>query len=153
MTQLAPRTKADYPYVPKVRVDDPALLLPSFQPVVGKVFWRLVELGFVPVVFDTLRTPAEALKNVQKGTGSKNSLHLHGAACDLVCSDHLWSCREHKCKFYDHLRELWLEHAYIGPLGDYPHGQALPVSQQANFRALPPAQRDAFVKVWLAKKR
>lgn len=147
-----PRTKADYTYAVKTRVDDPQLLLPAFQPIVGRIFWRMVELGFEPVIFDTLRTQAEADKNAANKKGSKNSLHLFGAAVDLTCARHGWLCHTQECAFYTTLRKLYLRHCYIGPAGDYPHGQAIPVSQQALFRGLPESQRNAFVKVWLLKR-
>jgi hypothetical protein len=141
-----------YPYKLRLKTDDVALLLPAFQPVVEKIFAHLQDLGFEPVVFDTLRTQAEADHNAAKGTGSKNSMHLYGAACDLVCNQHSWKCHVHGCKFYEQLRQLALKHAYIGPEGDFPHFQALPVSQQALFRRLTESQRNAFARVWLMKR-
>ncbi len=141
-----------YPYALRYQADDPALLLPSFQPVVERIFARMQDLGFQPIIFDTLRTQAEADRNAAKGTGSKTSLHLFGAAVDMICNRHGWACKAKDCRFYDTLRKLYLKECYIGPAGDMPHGQALPVGQQVNFRRLPPEQRDVFVKVWLAKR-
>lgn len=146
-----------YPYKPRYRTDDPDLLLPSFRPVAERIFARLQELGFRPVVFDTLRTTEEALADAKKGTGVVDSMHLYGAACDIICNLHGWSCKAKGCKFFTALRRLALAECCIGPEGDMPHFQAVPVGrwQQAirhegvgNVDAL-----DAVVRKYQATRR
>jgi hypothetical protein len=120
-------------YKLKYRQDDVDLLLPTFRASVVRVVARMQALGFEPVVFDTLRTLEEAARNAAKGTGILNSLHLYGAACDVICNVHGWTCNAKRCKFYTVLRRVALaEGCCIGPAGDLPHFQAIPVGAWQN---------------------
>jgi hypothetical protein len=132
-------------YKLKYRQDDVDLLLPTFRASVVRVVARMQALGFEPVVFDTLRTLEEAARNAAKGTGILNSLHLYGAACDVICNVHGWSCAAQKCKFYRRLREVYLaDGCCMGPVGDLPHFQAVPVGRWQNkIRALGTAEASA----------
>ncbi len=145
----------------RLRTDDITLLLPSLQPVVQALLDRMADLGYKPHLFDTLRTPEEALKNARRGTGVQKSMHLYGAAADIICSDHLWSCKAKSCKFFTVLaREAKALGLYAGAdFGDFPHVQALPFTPAAQnaLRSLGTgrsdadiAAKDAVIRRWLA---
>lgn len=128
--------------------DDIALLLPCFQPYVRYVKQALVERGFHPVVWDTLRTQAEANANAKRGTGSKNSMHMHGVAVDFICGEHMWGCQAEGCGFFEALQEigkaLGLVCVHIKGHIDWPHLQCVSVADQNAVRRL---------KTWDAKDR
>lgn len=140
------------------RSDDINLLLPTFQPVARQVLDNMRKLGYDPCPFDTLRTPAEAAKLFARGVGSRNSIHLYGAAMDVICNRHGWDCHAHGCKFFADYGRV------VEDLGlvwggrwktrvDLPHCQAVAVKDQAAFRALPGFNaRNAFVAEWLARR-
>lgn len=131
------------------RLSDPGLLLPSVQ---ERLDWalRLVRAdGFHPLVFETRRSKSRAADLARRGTGSADSMHIYGAAVDVVCAYHLWNCRHHGCGFFPALGRaaedvgmVWGGRWKSRP--DSPHIQAVPVRLQARFRALPEAERDAF---------
>ncbi len=126
--------------------DDVDLLLPSFAIVVRRLLDAMRARGFDPVPFDTLRTPKEAAKFATKGVGSRNSMHLYGAACDVICGAHGWDCREHKCLFFGTLGSeaealgLTWGGRFRDRTGrkrfDGPHVQACTVAQQGAVRAI-----------------
>lgn len=142
--------------------DDLGLLLPSFQPIAGKLLATMTELGFEPVPFDTARTPTEAAANAVKGTGSVHSIHIWGCAMDVICDKHGWQCKAKGCKFYVALgreaKALGLIWGGDWPKGDMPHVQVIPVAWQSRMRALDPgpaglAARDALVQKYLSSQR
>lgn len=142
----------------RYKADDINLLLPSFIPYVAEVLARLKAAGFSPVLFDTLRTPVEALRNAQKGTGSLNSIHMYGAAADVICGEHGWSCAQAKCKFFERVgvevEALGLVWGGRFSRADKPHFQCVPLKHQAAFRALGhderhAAARDKAIRQWL----
>lgn len=134
----------------RYRSDDLTLLLPSFERKARLVLSGMDARGFEPVPFDTVRTAAEAAKFFARGVGSKDSMHLYGVACDVICDLHGWSCSAHGCKFFSVLGEVveglglvwggrWKRH-------DLPHFQGVSVADQPILRAIKdPAERDAFV--------
>lgn len=141
----------------RYRADDVGLLLPSFQPVVRSLLKTLEALGYEPVPFDTLRTTEEALRNAKRGTGIVDSVHRHGAACDIICQRHGWSCRDHDCDFYAVLGREARAHGLVWggdwKRRDLPHVQAIAVSDQNALRALKTwDEKDAFVAKRLAKR-
>ncbi len=137
----------------RIREDDITLLLPSFQAPVQKLLDRMRDLGYSPILFDGLRTAAEALRNAKRGTGVVQSMHLYGCAADIICEDHLWSCKDKKCKFFTKLgqeaealglvwggrfkKKVLRAGKWVVVEGyDQPHVQAIPVSAQNAMRAL-----------------
>jgi hypothetical protein len=138
--------------MPRYRADNVDLLLPFFA---GKTYAVLASMeakGYKPVPFDTLRTPAEAAKFFARGTGSKNSMHLYGAACDVICDVHGWGCQAKGCNFY---RDLGISVELQGLVWggrfrsrvDLPHFQICSVADQPAVRAIKDwAERDEFCK-------
>jgi hypothetical protein len=143
--------------VSRYKADDVGLLLPSFQPVIRELLRRMEMLGYEPVPFDTLRTAEEALRNAQRGSGIVDSIHRHGAACDIICGVHGWSCAQHGCDFYNVLgREAHGRGLVWGgswPKRDLPHVQAITVAEQKQLRALETwEEKDAFVAARLRRR-
>lgn len=124
----------------RYRSDDIEQLLPTWREKVRELMLRLGELGFKPVLFDGLRTLEEAKRNAAKGVGIVKSIHCYGAAADLICDQHGWSCQAARCRFYD---VLGREAEALGMVwgarfsrADMPHVQGIPVRWQAEMRAL-----------------
>lgn len=120
--------------------DDIELLLPTWREKVRELMNRLGELGHRPILFDGLRTMDEAKRNAAKGVGIENSIHCYGAAADLICSKHGWSCQGQHCRFFVNLgREadamgiVWGGHF---TRVDLPHCQGISVHMQKEMRAL-----------------
>lgn len=143
----------------KYKADNIDLLLPSFAAKVRQVIENMEGLGYDPIPFDTLRTPAEAAKFFARGVGSKDSMHLYGVACDIICGIHGWECRKNKCKFFTDLGKT------VESLGlvwggrfknrnDMPHFQSCTIADQAEVRAIKdPVARDAFIAARLCKPK
>lgn len=138
---------------------DLSRLLPAFQPLASQLLEALRERDFSPVPRSTARTAAQAAANARVGTGIRNSLHLYGAAVDVICGEHGWSCRTHGCAFFEALGEVAESLGLVwggrwhrkgrGP--DMPHVQCVALHDQDAFRALATAEeRDAFVRSRLA---
>ena len=145
-------------YKLRYKEDDINLLLPSVRERVVGVISDMKDLGFQPVLKDTLRTSAEAAANELKGTGIRLSMHMFGVAADVICNQHGWSCQQRGCKFYKKLgyavesRGLY----WGGHFGDMVHMQGLPFTTavQDALRALGRGPdsldaRDAFVRRYL----
>jgi hypothetical protein len=145
----------------RYKQDDIKLLLPSMQLQVQAVLDRMTKLGFKPVLFDGMRTAEEAARNAAKGTGIKNSIHMYGAACDIICDDHGWQCRAKRCKFYTALVRTYKELGFVAgadfPSVDQPHGQGVTLAHQNAMRALGTASssvaaRDKMVREHFGEK-
>jgi hypothetical protein len=118
--------------------------------------------GYDPVPFDTGRTPEETARNVAKGTSKAKggSMHEFGAAVDVICNKHGWSCGKAKCKFFDRLQvnaeALKLLNGTVFSMVDRPHCQGVGLRQQAAIRKLGNrpetlTQRDALVQKFLSR--
>lgn len=151
----------------RYRQDDITLLLPSFQPEVQAVLDHMTGLGFKPVLFDGLRTPEEALKNEANGKGKANSIHIYGAAADVICDEHGWSCAQKKCKFYTKLVGVVRSRGLVTgadfhdkqgrPKVDQPHFQAVLPKDEAKMRAFGAGEssvpsRDKMVQSFLKER-
>jgi hypothetical protein len=126
----------------KYKSDDVELLLPSFKPVIMELMLRMAARGFTCVPFDTVRTSEEAARNARRGRGIENSIHIYGAACDLICAEHGWSCgtQRPRCGFF---QALGAEAEGLGLLWggrfkrvDLPHVQGISIKQQETMRKL-----------------
>lgn len=127
-------------------------LLPTFRKRVEQVLAAMIARGFHPVLKDTLRTPAEAKKYALSGKGIDNSMHLYGAAADVICAEHGWDCQKvdpktkkklYDCRFFIVLgEEVAKTRSNWGGTWrtkrDYPHFQGLePTARRQNeMRAL-----------------
>lgn len=140
--------------------DNIELLLPSFRDVVIELMDRMRDLGYDPLLFDGLRTPAEAARNAAKSTGIVGSMHLYGCAADIICGEHNWSCKDSGCKFFQRLgREaeaLGLTWGGRFTKVDQPHVQGIPVAKQATMRRMGTGPssalaRDAIVRACLSR--
>lgn len=149
--------------MPRYPSDDVDLLLPSFAIVVRRLLDAMRDKGFDPVPFDTLRTPKEAAKYAARGVGSANSMHLYGCACDIICGEHGWDCRAHKCLFYgtlgaeaERLSLTWggrFRDRSGRPRFDGPHVQCCTKSEQDAVRAIPDwGERDRYVARLMADR-
>lgn len=154
----------------KLREDDLALLLPSVREATERVIARLRADGYSPLVFDTLRSPEEALRNAARGKGIISSMHLFACSVDLVCGEHLWSCKVKDkktgkspgCRFFTKLGAAAEAEGFTWggrfTRVDQPHFQGIPVAWQNEMRALgmgeeSAAARDALCRKWLERKR
>lgn len=140
----------------KYKADDIDLLLPSFAAKVRQVMEKMEKLGYEPIPFDTLRTPAEAAKFFARGVGSKDSMHCYGVACDIICGSCGWSCFKNKCNFYIDLQHtveaLGLTSGARFKRKDYPHFQMCKVADQAAVRSIKdPVAREAYCLARLRK--
>lgn len=128
------------PALPRLKSDDTTQLLPAFQVVVAALLARMVALGFDPVVFDAVRTAAEAAKNASAGRGIMGSMHEFGCAADVVCQTHHWDCAKYGCAFYTTLgteaAKLGLVWGGLWRRRDLVHVQGISVAQQDQMRAL-----------------
>lgn len=124
----------------KYRSDTTDGLLPSFKPLVLKVIELQEADGHVAVLFDGVRTKAEAARNFKKGTGVADSIHCYGAAADVICGEHGWSCAAHGCSFFKDLQRnvesLGLLSGATFSKVDRPHFQGVSLKQQAALRKL-----------------
>lgn len=129
-------------------------LLPSFRERITTLLERLEGMDHKPVAFETLRSPERAAQLAKDGRGIRDSMHLYGAAADIICDQHGWLCASKSCRFYVDLgtqaEALRLTWGGRFKRVDMPHVQALRVADQEVFRRLEPEQRDAFVRVRLA---
>lgn len=79
-------------------------LLPAFRRRVDRMLVQLRADGYDPLVWETFRTQ-ERQDHLRKRGASKarKSMHQLGAAVDVVCGLHLWSCRKEGCDFFAQL--------------------------------------------------
>ena len=142
--------------------DDVSLLLPSMASAVRALFVALEKAGLRPVLHDGLRTPEEAYRNASNGAGVTDSMHCYGAAADIICGMHGWSCDDVGCDFYKHLVAEAEKLGFVCGVHfrrvDTCHIQGLPVSAQPRMRALgrdPDSigARDAIVAAFLKRRR
>jgi hypothetical protein len=82
------------------------------------------------------------------GTGIRDSMHIYGAAADIIDRQKLWKNPAFFAALGREAKKLGL--TWGGDFGDPPHIQALPVSGQNGLRRAPVASRDAYVQRYLA---
>lgn len=128
---------------------NPANLLPAFRARLERVFAALRARGFDPYLFEGYRSPERAAALVAAGTHKaiKNSLHILGAAADVVDAKALWAAPP---GFWQALREEAEREGLTSgaSFGDPDHVQAVAVAEQDGLRAA--ADKNAFVASKLA---
>ena len=127
----------------------PKKLLPAFARKVETLFRRMRARGFQPMLWEGYRTPARAAELHRKGTGVKLSMHSLGAAVDVVDGSNPGNPWAASPGFWKALGEeaekLGLTWGGRWAKADYPHIQAIPVSQQTAFRAMTHNERNRVV--------
>lgn len=116
--------------------------MPAFRERIVALVTRLKERGFLPLVWETYRSPerSEHLVATGKSNSSGPSMHCYGVAADLVCAEHHWDCGKHGCGFFEALGK---EAEKCGltwggrwkSIHDFPHVQGVRVDQQAAIRS------------------
>lgn len=127
---------------------DPARLLKPFANKLNTLFRRMRARGFQPMLWEGRRSAERAETLAKRGTGIKLSMHVLGAAVDIVdgstsnpwkASPGFWTALGQEA------RKLGLTWGGDWAKGDFPHVQALAVNQQTAFRRMTPGQRASFV--------
>jgi GNAT superfamily N-acetyltransferase len=127
---------------------DPSRLLPSFARKVDLLIQRLRAQGFDPIFWEGYRTPERAADMARIGTGIRDSMHIYGAAVDIIDRNKLWKNPAFFRALGREAKALGLY--WGGDFGDSPHVQALPVSAQNGLRRAPVAARNTYVQRYLA---
>lgn len=127
---------------------DPQRLLPPFAKKLNKLFRAMRARGFKPMLWEGRRAAQRAAELAKKGTGITLSMHTLGAAGDIVdgSTDNPWKASP---GFWTALGQ---EAAKLGltwggkwTKRDFPHIQALAVSDQGRFRRMSVGERTAFI--------
>jgi D-alanyl-D-alanine carboxypeptidase len=127
-------------------------LLPAFAERLARLFTQMRALGFDPYLREGWRSPERAQRLAQSDVGITDSMHIYGAAADVVPRQ---ASKATDAKFFAALG------AQAEKLGltwggrfvtrvDQAHVQAIPVQDQTVFRALPGGARNVFVQQRLA---
>lgn len=143
---LAGGTEAVTTYKLRYKEDSLDLLLPSFRAKIVTLLARLKARGFDPVVVDTRRSASEAAANAAKGTGIVDSLHITGAAADILSNKYGRSSAAFNKALAEESAKLGLTSGSTFSNNDVAHVQAVPVAKQAAYRSQPTeAAREAYV--------
>lgn len=125
--------------------NDPKKLLPGFAKKLEVLFQRMRARGFQPVLFEGYRTAERAKALAAKGTGIAASLHILGAAADIVDRSTYPDYWKGAPGFWTALRD---EAEAIGLVSgarfskpDIDHVQAIAVKDEVAFRAMTPDER------------
>lgn len=129
----------------KYKSDDMSALLPSFRSKIETLLTNMKNLGYDPIPFDTIRTPAEAQANAAKGTGIVNSMHLYGAAVDIISGSRGWSFPEFFADLGKQAESLGLTWGGRFARVDNVHVQALPGKYDNSLSNMSASERDAFI--------
>jgi hypothetical protein len=126
---------------------DPSKLLPSFAAKIDLLIRRMRAEGYDPMFWEGYRSPERAAALERIGSGIRNSIHIYGAAADIVDRKKLWSNPAFFAALGRNAKAIGLTWGGDWKRGDKPHVQGLPVSAQSQFRALPSAQaREQFLQ-------
>jgi len=128
---------------------DPVRLLPGFADRLERVFRGMRTDGFEPMLWEGYRSFERAARLAARGTGIKRSMHCYGIAADIVDSDatHWTAPAGFWASIRNHAHRAGL-HTLVysdGSPRDYPHVQAIPVSEQFAFRAMSLREREEHV--------
>lgn len=137
----------------KFKEDNIDLLLPEFKNKILLLLQAMKARGFDPILHDTGRTLNEAATYAEKGVGIKNSLHLVGAATDIISASKGWSNPRFFTALFEESKKLNLTSGmtFSGKKKDPNHIQAIPVKYQVAFRKLTsPKARNLFLSQYYA---
>lgn len=123
-------------YKLRYKEDDINLLLPAFRQRVFLLMQRLIARGFDPVIVDTKRSATEAAANAAKNTGIVNSLHITGAAADIVSNAHDRNSAAFNAAYEEEIKRLYLTWGGRWARVDVAHVQAIPVALENQYWAL-----------------
>ena len=128
---------------------DPKKLLPGFAKRVEQLFRAMRARGYSPMLWEGYRTPERAQELANKGSGIVDSLHIYGAAVDIVDESTAPNYWNGAPGFWTALGEeaerLGLTWGGRFSRRDVVHVQAVPVSQQVALRAATTSERVAMV--------
>lgn len=122
-------------------------LLPAFAQRLRAVFAALVARGFDPYLHEGLRSRQRAESLAADGSGIRDSMHIYGAAADVISASRHWEWPEFFAALGAESERAGL--TWGGRFGgkDLDHVQAVPVPMQARMRAARSAKEaDALVK-------
>lgn len=125
---------------------DTTALLPAFTPRVQVLFNRMRARGFKPRLWEAYRTPERAIKLAEEGKGVENSMHIYGAAVDVIDADAMWSNPAFFRALGEEAESLGLTWGGRFTRVDMPHIQAIPFRSHGAFTRMTPDQREVFVK-------
>ena len=124
---------------------DPKLLLPAFRTKLELLFRRMEARGFDPMMHEGWRSPQRAAELARQKKGIVDSLHIYGAAADIISKKTAWS----NPAFF---KALGQEAEAIGLTWggrfadvDSTHVQAVPGRLENTFRALAASARNDYV--------
>ena len=117
---------------------DPESLLPSFADRVEILFQRLRALGFDPIVNEAYRSPERGarLKDLGYSQAGDKSMHVHGAAVDILSASGGWQGSEDLWQAMGPIaEELGLVWGGRWSFYDPAHVQAVAVNEQGKLRS------------------
>lgn len=110
-------------------------LLPAFAQRLRAVFAALVARGYDPYLHEGLRSRARAESLASDGSGIKDSMHIYGAAADVISASRHWEWPEFFAALGEESERLGLTWGGRFARKDLDHVQAVPVSMQPRMRA------------------
>jgi hypothetical protein len=125
---------------------DTTSLVPAFASRVKVLFNRMRARGYDPMLWEAYRTPERAIKLAEDGKGIQNSMHIYGAAVDIIDAKKKWSDPMFFKVLGEEAERLGLY--WGGRFSDYdgPHIQAIPIAAQQRFTHMTPSDREVFVQ-------
>lgn len=125
---------------------NPANLLPGFRARLERVFLRMQAQGFRPILWEGRRSQARAAMLARRGTGIVHSMHVPGAAADVLDHDLHWNAPQ---AFWKALGAAAKAEGLVWggdfKRGDVDHLQAVRTRDEARFWAMTPHEQTAFV--------
>lgn len=133
------------PIRPRVNRDD-ATLIPAFQKKLVKLFERMRARGFSPFLWEAKRSQQRAIELAKRGTGITLSMHLYGAAVDIVEEGNYSPSQTFYRALRDEAVRLGLISGHDWTNVDSRHVQAITVMDQAMFRKMTNDEQSRFVQ-------
>lgn len=125
---------------------DTTALVPSFAKRVQVLFNRMKARGYRPILWEAYRTPERAIKLAEDSKGIQNSMHLYGAAVDIVDARTMWDDPTFFRALGEEAERLGLTWGGRFSKPDGPHVQAIPVASQTRLTRMTPSEREVFVR-------